>query len=546
MKKSKRRALIFSLFSVFILTAPLVSCGTSTNNISGAEIVNGELIITYEDGTSSNLGKVVGKDGVDGKDGIDGSQGIDGKTPEIRINYTTNYWEVSYDGGKTWKSLGVKASSGEGGSFGGSSMITVVGSVEKVEPISPYGDPQFVHPSVIRVLGKFNGYEYWMAITPYVDSNNATENPCIYASHNGKDWVVPTGITNPLFGPPEVGFYADVNLVYDSGLYGDGIQKLYLYWSNPHKAEKYVSHTLDGVTWTEPETLEYYISDTYIVKDGDIFKGFGKLDSPLEGSFLTQNFSSTYNGFKRSRMFIDTNLKGNHHHPMVMLEGGGFHFTVSIKDQLYYGFSPDGGSTLFDPIPVLKPNSSLPWPNVSSIYTGCLVQSPEPEIYYLYFSVIETVEGGRPKWWVGRVPCKINLSQVYANPHLKQKTNVPLFLEYPIRDSESHKPDLLTFGSWEIPAFNKYKYKTLRISNTHDVPLNIRFMSRFGAANGNILTIGEKEQVYTIPANSDSIVTEKDLEILGIICGDNIALTVRYTGAIPTSGHLTMSITMYN
>lgn len=119
MKKSKRRALIFSLFSVFILTAPLVSCGTSTNNISGAEIVNGELIITYEDGTSSNLGKVVGKDGVDGKDGIDGSQGIDGKTPEIRINYTTNYWEVSYDGGKTWKSLGVKASSGEGGSFGG-------------------------------------------------------------------------------------------------------------------------------------------------------------------------------------------------------------------------------------------------------------------------------------------------------------------------------------------------------------------------------------------------------------------------------------------
>ncbi|NLI94193.1 MAG: hypothetical protein GX350_00035, partial [Erysipelotrichaceae bacterium] len=118
MKKSKRRALIFSLFSVFILTAPLVSCGTSTNNISGAEIVNGELIITYEDGTSSNLGKVVGKDGVDGKDGIDGSQGIDGKTPEIRINYTTNYWEVSYDGGKTWKSLGVKASSGEGGSFG--------------------------------------------------------------------------------------------------------------------------------------------------------------------------------------------------------------------------------------------------------------------------------------------------------------------------------------------------------------------------------------------------------------------------------------------
>lgn len=444
------------------------------------------------------------------------------------------------------QNLSKMANKEEPSSSDNSSMITVVGSVEKVEPISPYGDPQFVHPSVIRVLGKFSGYEYWMVITPYVDNNIATENPCIYASHNGKDWVVPTGITNPIFGPPEVGFYADVNLVYDSGRYGDGIKKLYLYWSNPQKSEKYVAHTLDGVAWSEPETLDYYISDSYIVKDGDIFKGFGKLDSPVESSFLTQNFSSTYNGFKRSRMFIDTNLKGNHHHPMVMLEGGGFHFTISVKDQLYYGFSPDGGSTLFDPIPILKPNTSLPWPNIYSIYTGCLVQSPEPEIYYLYFSVAEKVEGGQPKWWVGRVPCRINLSQVYANTHLEQKVNVPLFLEYSIRDSAIHNPDLLTFNTDVIPAFNKYKHKTLRISNTHDAPLNVRFITRFGASPGSILTVDEVEQVYTIPANSESIVTEKDLAILGIISSDNIALSVRYAGAIPTTGHLTMSISMYN
>ena len=33
--------------------------------------------------------------------------GKDGVTPRIRISETTNMWEVSYDNGLTWESLGV-------------------------------------------------------------------------------------------------------------------------------------------------------------------------------------------------------------------------------------------------------------------------------------------------------------------------------------------------------------------------------------------------------------------------------------------------------
>lgn len=46
--------------------------------------------------------------GIDGKDGI---------TPQLRINAETNYWEVSYDEGETWESMGVKAT-GESGKDG--------------------------------------------------------------------------------------------------------------------------------------------------------------------------------------------------------------------------------------------------------------------------------------------------------------------------------------------------------------------------------------------------------------------------------------------
>ena len=52
-----------------------------------------------------------------GNSGSDGTNGKDGITPQLRINESTNMWEVSYDNGKTWTSLGVKAT-GENGKDG--------------------------------------------------------------------------------------------------------------------------------------------------------------------------------------------------------------------------------------------------------------------------------------------------------------------------------------------------------------------------------------------------------------------------------------------
>lgn len=69
-----------------------------------------------KDGINGTDGKD-GQDGTDGKDGKDGSDGKDGKdgnTPQLRINPTTNEWEVSTDGGATWYSTGVKATGEKG------------------------------------------------------------------------------------------------------------------------------------------------------------------------------------------------------------------------------------------------------------------------------------------------------------------------------------------------------------------------------------------------------------------------------------------------
>lgn len=65
----------------------------------------------YEDGTWSNLLDLSDLTGATGQAGQDGEDGI---TPQLRINPDTNKWEVSYDNGATWSSLGVNATGADG------------------------------------------------------------------------------------------------------------------------------------------------------------------------------------------------------------------------------------------------------------------------------------------------------------------------------------------------------------------------------------------------------------------------------------------------
>lgn len=81
---------------------------------------------------------------------------------------------------------------------------------------------QACHPSIIDFKNEYNksawhGYRYWMAYTPYTNGSNSVENPSLIASNNGIDWVVPTGISNPLVHyPGSPSFNCDPDLIYNS------------------------------------------------------------------------------------------------------------------------------------------------------------------------------------------------------------------------------------------------------------------------------------------------------------------------------------------
>ena len=81
----------------------------------------------------------------------------------------------------------------------GNNGIFISDYSKRIIPISTYdGSGVTVHPAVLNLGNVWNGYQYWLAITPYPKGNDDYENPSIYASNDGISWVVPAGLTNPI------------------------------------------------------------------------------------------------------------------------------------------------------------------------------------------------------------------------------------------------------------------------------------------------------------------------------------------------------------
>ncbi|MGL3806620.1 hypothetical protein ACSYDW_11035 [Paeniglutamicibacter sp. R2-26] len=109
---------------------------------------------------------------------------------------------------------------------------------------------QAVHPSVLCFPQKWNGYRYWMGVTPYAGGHDRYEDPCILASHDGDKWVVPRGLANPLDNAPGRPRYnSDPNLVFHDG-------RLHLFWRYLDKKaagreeNMFLRTSADGVEWT--------------------------------------------------------------------------------------------------------------------------------------------------------------------------------------------------------------------------------------------------------------------------------------------------------
>jgi len=124
--------------------------------------------------------------------------------------------------------------------------------------LNPYAaiNGYILHPSVVYIPEKFNGYKYWCAYTPMTNNQSMYENPCIVASSDGDNYVTPAGLTNPIFPyPGGTAFNSDTHLI----LSPDRKSLILLYRTfaegSPARHRLKISTSTDGITWSPPTEI---------------------------------------------------------------------------------------------------------------------------------------------------------------------------------------------------------------------------------------------------------------------------------------------------
>lgn len=146
------------------------------------------------------------------------------------------------------------------------------------------GSGQTVHPDVLFFENGYNGWRYWMCVTPYPNTSASDENPEIFVSDDGIEWEVPNGVTNPIAPKPTNGHNSDPDLVYieDTG-------ELWLFYrevltiGGDREENIILMKSTDGTDWgtqttvlsaTSPSGEQQKLLSPTVIKDDGVYKMF--------------------------------------------------------------------------------------------------------------------------------------------------------------------------------------------------------------------------------------------------------------------------------
>jgi hypothetical protein len=141
------------------------------------------------------------------------------------------------------------------------SNLNGLGAPVPIDFVTYDSSHQVVHPSAVRFPSSWHGQRYWLALTPYPNSDSRVENPSIFGSSTGDVFTTPVGVTNPLVRTSR-GYLSDPDLVFDPAsdelrlYYREVAETRHRHERPKHQADNlYMTRSGDGVHWTDPLAL---------------------------------------------------------------------------------------------------------------------------------------------------------------------------------------------------------------------------------------------------------------------------------------------------
>lgn len=251
------------------------------------------------------------------------------------------------------------------------------------------GSGYAVHPSVYDAGegNTWNGYRYWMAMTPYPGGDSQYENPSILASADGQTWVVPDGLTNPIVAKPSQPI-ADYNSDPDLIMVSNVLHVIYRAGNQTANQDLiYDLSSSDGVTWsasTEIFTGSYAAeASPSPIWDGNQFVMFTvETNTKTVRRRTCATLAGTWSDPEAVRMSIAAR---DIWHIDVLLDGSTYFALIyTVQGDLWLGRSSDGltWQTSFEPVMV---KSAAGWDQTQLYRSGFSRTTTGFDIWYSGF-----------------------------------------------------------------------------------------------------------------------------------------------------------------